>query len=74
MKKDNSKLAQQAKAVNKFIYDCLKFHHPKFFGQSLEDFKINFKNAVCVDDYILQYCLKLVSLKNNVVSLFYVSF
>lgn len=70
IKKNDTKLLPRAKAANAFLYEYLKKKHPRLFGQSLEDFKQTFKNAVSVDDCILQYCLKFTSLEKNVVSLF----
>lgn len=67
MKKNNQRLALQARYANNFINDCLKKKDTRFFGQSLADFKENFKNAVNIDDFILQYCMKFASLDNNVV-------
>lgn len=68
MKKDNGRLSSAARSANKFIYDCLRKKHPRFFGQSLDDFKVNFQNAVNIDDFILQYCMKFASMETNVVS------
>lgn len=73
-KKNDLKLSPRAKAANTFIFEFLKKKHPRLFGQSLEDFKNTYKNAVSVDDCILQYCLKFVSLEKNVVSYFLLDF
>lgn len=66
MKKTDHQLASAARSANHFISDNLE--KPNFFGQSLDEFKIYFKNAVSTDDFLLQYSLKLVALRNNVVS------
>ncbi|XP_065207430.1 transcriptional protein SWT1-like [Planococcus citri] len=69
MKKNNERLNNQARSANNFINECLKKKHPRFFGQSLIDFKENFKNAVSIDDFILQYCMKFVSCGKKVILL-----
>lgn len=67
MKKPNHALALKARYANSFINTCVKTKNPRFFAQTLNDFKENFKNAVNIDDFILQYCMKFASFDHNVV-------